>query len=300
VRQGGGRLRRLSRARSAHAATALALVLSVCSTGFVALAAPALAATPAVAPTISLTPVTPDTNPTPSWSFLGGAGLYECSFGLATAPQVFTACLTPYTAPAITTDGGYTFAVREAVAGTPPVSTSDYTYDTTATATIVAPPSPGKSTTPTWNVTPETGATATCSVDGSAPVACAGSFTPAAPLSGQGNHTLTVAITDALGNTGTATSSYVLDTVAPVAPAVTGSSGPGNTAAVTWSWPRLAGETGQCTLTTPSGPVGVVTCSAGSFTQAISTEGPYALSVVLIDQAGNVGLCCCWAPSRCR
>src|SRR5206468_131144 len=90
-----------------------------------------------------------------------------------------------------------------------------------------APATPGNGRSPAWSFTGEAGATFTCSLTrGGVPVSPAATCTSpkSFDLTGQpdGTYTFTVTATDAAGNTSAATTStYVLDTTAPVAPTIT-------------------------------------------------------------------------------
>lgn len=287
--RGQGRwLRLLSSARPVHALAVLALTFGVASTGVVALAVPAHAV--ALAPTLEA-PLPPliGNDRSPTVSFSGPGTTYECSFKAASATPAYVACTSPWTPAAVTADGDYTLAVREVtVTGDADPALRSYTLDTVAQVTVSSPASPGRDRTPAWAVSVEPGGSATCTFDGLGVGDCTTGFSAPALLT-DGPHVLDVAATDALGNSGQASSTYVLDTVAPGTPVLTGSAGTAQTPSVSWSWANPDGDTASCTLSGPDGPGTAVPCTTpASFAQALTRDGTYLLSLVLTDAAGNV------------
>ncbi len=280
--------RSLTCARPVRALAALSLTLGVCSTGFVALAVPAHATAPAPSLDAPLPPrVGNDRGPTVTFS--GPATTYECSFELASAAPAYTPCSSPWTPPAATVDGSYTLAVREVTpTGDADPALLSYTLDTVAQVTVSPPPSPGRDRTPTWTVSVEPGGSAACTFDGLGVGDCTTGFTPPAPLT-EGPHVLDVVATDAIGNTGQVSSTYLLDTVAPGTPVIAGSSGTDRTTSVGWTWDNPDGDLATCTLSGPAGPGTAVPCSTPTgFTQTVTSDGTYQLGLVLTDAAGNV------------
>ena len=297
--RGRGRgLRWLSSARPVRALAVLSLTFGVASTGLVvALAVPAHAI--ALAPTLEA-PLPPSTgnDRSPTLTFSGPGTTYECSFEAASATPAYAACTSPWTPAAATVDGGYTLAVREVtVTGDADPALRSYTLDTIAQVTVLAPVSPGRDRTPAWAISVEPGGSATCTLDGTGVGDCTTGFTAPA-LATDGPHVLDVTATDALGNTGQASSTYVLDTVAPVTPVVTGSGGTAQTPSVSWSWANPDGDTASCTLSGPDGPGTAVPCTTlTSFARALASDGTYQLSVVLTDAAGNVSAPAATSPA---
>jgi hypothetical protein len=289
MRSGGKGLLRVSHARLLRAVAALALLTSVSSGGFAALAVPAHALSPA--PTLAA-PLPPSlsNDPTPSIAFSGGGTAYECSFTLATAAASWTTCTSPWTAPAPSPpqDGDFLLSVREASATNDGIPAQHaYTLDTVAEVTVDVA-TPGSSATPTWTISVEPGGSATCTLDGTPVGSCSTGYTPSAPLSGEGPHVLGIDATDGAANTATAASTYVLDTTAPAPPTVTGSSGTARTPSVSWTWPNPGGDQATCTLTGPAGVGAPEDCTTRTgFTRSLSTDGEYGLAVVLRDAAGN-------------
>src|SRR5207244_3394323 len=119
-----------------------------------------------------------------------------------------------------------------------------------ATALTASPSLPGALPSSAWSFTAEAGAAFTCSLTrGGVPVSPAATCTSpkSFDLTGQpdGTYTFTVTATDAAGNTSpAATSTYVLDTTAPVAPTITAAPvTPGNGRSPAWSFTGEAGAT---------------------------------------------------------
>ncbi len=287
----------LWRSSGVRALTALTLAAAAASTGIVTLAGPALGDVPA--PTVRSEPTSPSTSSTPTWTFDTSAGsAWECSVdpAPATSPAAWQPCGTPgptsdYT-PTLTTDGDWVFSVRQVVSGDIGLigQSATYTRDTVATATVSPASSPTNDTTPSWLVTPETPtSTATCQVPGmTAAEACSGSWTTPVALP-EGTTTLTVAVTDDLGNTGVATADVVIDLTAPATPTPTPSGARlTNDPTVTWTWSAGDAVTATCTLL--RGGTAVVSGSCGPLTSYVVTvpsDGTYALQVALTDAAGN-------------
>lgn len=285
----GGRLLRSGQARAVRSAAALLLLSGVASTGLLALSTPAHAIAPA--PTItSPADGTTSTDPSPAVTFTGGGVQYECAVTSVAQPTPsWTACPSPWSVPTLAADGTYALQVREQTATNDGAAASvSYTLDTVAHLTVAPPASPGNDPRPTWQVSVEPGGAASCSLDGGPATGCTGGFVPATDLT-EGPHTLVVTATDAVGNTSAPdTSSYTLDTTAPAAPTVTGSSGTSNDTSPSWSWSNPEGATALCTLATPAGSGTEAPCtSSTSFTKQVSGDGDYVLSVVLRDAAGN-------------
>jgi large repetitive protein len=207
-------------------------------------------------------------------------------------------------------DGRYKLAVTatDAAGNTSAAGSAFYKLDTapppSPSVTLSSPASsPGHLNVPQFSLTDsEVGVNFTCSVSGVTPVppsAITCGPTTSVDLSGagrDGSYTLSVTATDAAGNISSATSAvYVLDTIAPPAPAVTltlpGSS-PGKVMSPQFSVSDTeAGVTYNCTVSGPTGvPASAIAC--GSTTAVDLTgagrDGSYTLSVAAVDAAGNV------------
>ncbi|MCU1622358.1 MAG: Cable pili-associated 22 kDa adhesin protein [Frankiales bacterium] len=283
------RLLRTPQLRVVRSAAALLLCSGVAATGVVALATPAHALAPP--PDISSPAATVTSNdPSPLVTFTGAGLQYECAAAPASDPTpAYADCSSPWAVPALGPDGDYTLSVREKSLsddGTP--ATVAYTLDTVAGLTVTPPTSPGNDPRPTWGISVDPSGAATCSLDAGPDVSCTTGFTPSADLT-EGSHDLAVTATDPAGNTSpVSTTSYVLDTVAPAAPTVTGANGIGNDTSPTWTWANPEDVAALCTLTSPAGAGAEVACSSHtSYTASAATEGDYSLSVVLEDAAHN-------------
>lgn len=161
--------------------------------------------------------------------------------------------------------------------------------DTAAPTVTLSAPANGSSistTTPaiTFSVT-DTNASAnsTCTIDGT-PFTCTTGYVPAAL--DEGSHTVVVSHTDLAGNVGTsATHTFTVDTVAPVAPVITG--GPSAPVASTTAAFTFTGEPGATYECFIDSPVAWVACTSGvSYTSL--DQGAHTFYVRQIDAAGNV------------
>ena len=287
---GGARLLRTTRVRAVRSACALLLTATIASTGFVALAVPAHAV--ALPPDISSPAATVTSNDrSPVVTFTGAGLQYECAASPAGDPSPsYSECFSPWPVPTLTTDATYALSVREQSLsndGTP--ATVSYTLDTVAQLTVTPPATPGNDPRPTWAISVEPSGSASCSLDGATAVSCTGGFAPGADLT-EGSHTLDVTATDPTGNASVPSSTaYVLDTAAPAAPTVTGSTGTGNDTTPTWTWSNPEDVAALCTLTAAPGGAGAeAPCTTHtSYTPTLSAQADYQLSVVLQDAAGN-------------
>src|SRR5207248_1256677 len=201
-------------------------------------------------PTITASPASPGNSLVVTWAFTTPpSSTTTCSlsragvgvFGVAPCSGSVSYDLTGQP------DGTYTLSVvaTDTAGNASPAATATYLLDTTppvAPAITAAPVTPGNRRSPARAFLAEAGGTLTCSLT-------RGGVTvfPAAPctspksfdLTGQpdGTYTFTVTATDAAGNTSVAaTSTYLLDTTPPVAPAITASPvTPGNGRSPAWT-----------------------------------------------------------------
>jgi hypothetical protein len=116
-------------------------------------------------------------------------------------------------------EGSHTFTVQAMDAlGNPGSATYTWVIDSSGpTVTITTPPaSPSTDQTPTTVFTVSGGAvTTTCKIDSLPAVACAPpSYT--SPALADGTHTIVITATDALGNPGTASATFVIDNTGPI------------------------------------------------------------------------------------
>lgn len=168
-----------------------------------------------------------------------------------------------------------------------------------ATPTVTPPPSPGNDPAVSWAFTVPGGATATCSLaaPGGSTLIPAGSCSSpwATSLSaGDGTYTATVVLTDSGGASEPGTASAVLDTLAPGATTVTGTSGRTTNPEVSWAF-TAGGSTALCRLE-QDGALGAEAPCTSPWTGALGSDGTYRLGVVLVDAAGNRSPTA-WSPS---
>jgi hypothetical protein len=260
-------------------------------------------------PTVTLTPTTlTSDDTTPSWT-IGGAGYVAATCVLTRGGTVVQsgACeaLTSHTATTLpdTTGTDYllTVTVTDA-AGNTATTTATYRLDTADPTVTVSPAdSTSNETTPTWTIGGAGYVAATCVLTGGATPQSGPCDTlvehTAAVLGGTSGttYTLTVTVTDAAGNTGTATATYLLDTVAdfaavsaPTASAAT----KGNDRTPTWTFTAEPGSTVTCVLSSAAGTAFSGPCTtSGSFTPAadlpVTSGATYTLVVTVVDALGN-------------
>lgn len=167
-------------------------------------------------PTVAIVtkPANPTNSTTGTFTFTVSEGSPTCQLD----GGAFMACTSgiAYTSLA---DGSHTFTVQAMDAlGNPGSATYTWTIDATGpTVTITAPPTtPSTDQTPTTGFTVTGGAvTTTCKIDLLPAVTCAPpSYT--SPALGDGTHTILITATDALGNPGTASATFVIDTTGPI------------------------------------------------------------------------------------
>ena len=167
-------------------------------------------------PTVTIVnkPANPTNSTTATFTFTVSEGTPTCKLDGGS----FMACTSGISYPSLA-DGMHTFTVQAMDAlGNPGSAMYTWTIDATGpTVTITSPPpSPAQDQTPTTGFTVSGGAvTTTCKIDLLAAVACAPpSYT--SPALGDGTHTILITATDALGNPGTASATFVIDNTGPI------------------------------------------------------------------------------------
>ncbi len=236
---------------------------------------------------------------TPSWTIAGGAASGTCRVlrGLVVVVDA-TPCLTGFTADLLgQPDGGYVLEVvtvdaagNASAAGT----SAPYVLDTTApdAPVVSGPTGPSPDSAPVFTFTGEAGTTAGCRyvLAGSPPGALTACTSPTtAALAGDGSWTLEVQLTDAAGNVSlfASSSSYLLDTTAPVAPVVTPPAPIGRDRLPTWGVLAEAGATLECRLTGTGLLRDWRACTAPVDVDLTGLpDGSYVLSVRATDKAG--------------
>lgn len=215
-----------------------------------------------------------------------------------TLVAVVTAGHTWSVIPTTLPDGTYpvTATVGDAAGNTTTVALS-LTVDTTApTLTVSGGPEPAvRTSTPTISgfTDAPAGTVVTVTVDGTgypATVTETGTWAVTLPTTPDGTHAVSVAVTDAAGNTATRTQSLTVDTVAPVVTVTSPAVVPGSTTPITGTTDAPVGTVvtvavGVQTLTTVVGEGGT-----WSVTPTVTVaDGNHPVTVTVADRAGNVG-----------
>ncbi|MDB6151542.1 MAG: Cable pili-associated 22 kDa adhesin protein, partial [Chthoniobacter sp.] len=128
------------------------------------------------------------------------------------------------------------------------------------------------------------------SVEGSVP----GTWSPCAAgdrwsLPADGRYALWVRLVDPAGNRSTPRTGplYVLDQVAPAAPALSGPGELGNDAAPSWRW-TAGDDSSQCRLTDPAGSEGPWVACTSPYSPTLTRDGSWTVAVRLVDAGRNV------------
>ncbi|MER0043315.1 Ig-like domain-containing protein [Pseudomonas sp. MGal98] len=200
----------------------------------------------------------------------------------------------PYTVGAEVTDP----------AGNTGTATDDGAINTTAPAITVDAPATTNDTTPTITGTTDApvGSTVTLTItqgttvfNVTTPVLAGGTYSVDVPKTlGEGPYSVDAEVTDAAGNTGSATDSGTIDTTAPSitvdAPAITNDTTP----TITGTTDAPVGSTVTLTITQGTNVITVTTPVLAGSTYAVDVpqalaEGSYTVVAQVSDQAGNIG-----------
>jgi hypothetical protein len=223
--------------------------------------------------------------PTFTFDAPGGGTSFTCS--IDGGPRI--ACASPFEVPARLAEEPHSFNVR--AEGDDTGDTRLFTVDTVAPDTsILSGPGEGASTSATRPTfifdSSESPSTFACTLDG-ASVPCSSSFEPQTAL-GDGEHTLTVAATDAAGNADPTpvTRHFFVDTVAPLTTITSGPSGTTGEAAPTFAFSASEGGVFfQCSIDSPT----LVDCPNPFTVAPALADGDHTLLVRAVDAAGNPG-----------
>ncbi|MFT4049727.1 MAG: GDSL-type esterase/lipase family protein [Solirubrobacterales bacterium] len=249
-----------------------------------------------LAPTVTRT--APTANPTSSItqtiSYLGAEadGTFQCKLDIA----AYAPCQSSPVTLTGMTSGTHTFYVTQTDAwgNVSPAGTVSWTVDNGAPAApTVTRTAPTASSTQSTSQTiayaaSESGGTMQCKLDDASYAVCTSSPVTLNGLA-NGSHTYSVTQTDSAGNiSAPGTVTWIVDTIAPAAPTVTGSAANGVTTTassqtITFSGAE-AGGTFQCKADSDAWAL----CSSPT-TKNDFAEGSHSYSVRQIDAAGNIG-----------
>ena len=258
------------------------------------------------APAITATPVSPGTDATPTWSFTAEAGAaIECRLtGPAGMVSDWASCTSPATFDvSAEPDGAFDLDVRatDPAGNTGPATTTTYALDRSVPARAghhgrarVA----GLGPQPVLVLHGRDHGTHECRFSQGATIIsdwapCVSPRSYDLSLAPDAAYTFDVRGRSSAGTLGPVTTrTYVLDTVAPVAPVVgSGPVTPGTDATPTWTFTAEMGSSTDCRVTGPNGLVSDWTACASPFTPDISAEpdGAFTVDFRATDAAGNVG-----------
>ncbi len=241
-----------------------------------------------LAPTVTITSgptgLTNDSTPTFGFSTAGSPTVIECRFDT----QAFVACTSSFTPASALADGMHTFEVRvRDGAGNQNAATRDFTVDASVpTVTLTAQPlaisnDPNPRVTFTTTGSPTT---TTCRLDAGTPVTCTSPHTFTAVA--DGSHTITVTVSDAAGNSSSATTNpFLIDTISPTV-AITGGPAAGgltNDTTPTFTFIASGATVTECRFDAQA----FVSC-ASSFTPGVAlADGLHTFEVRVSDDASN-------------
>lgn len=231
--------------------------------------------------TITNAPISPNADTTPTYTFtVTGATTIECG-----VDGVFVACANSFTT-GVLADGSHTFVVRALDAvGNPGSDSRTIVVDTTGptVAIVTRPANPTNSTTGTFTFTVSEGSP-TCKLDGGGFTACVSgiSYTSLA----DGNHTFTVKAMDALGNPGSATTTWTIDATGPTVTITAPPASPSTDQTPTTTFTVTGGAV---TTTCKVDLLAAVTCAPPSYTSPALGDGTHSLLITATDALGNPG-----------
>lgn len=240
-----------------------------------------------VAPTVTVvSPPSPTTN-TVSISFSvidETATVHECKVDA----DGYVVCTSPFSTT-FALDGEHVVTVRATDGGgnMTEVSTTPFVTDATApVVTITTAPAAYinvASTTIEFSAN-EDAATLLCTFDGSAPLPCLAATAISFTSLAEGSHTFVVTGTDLVGNTATASVSFIVDTIKPVvALGLVATPTSDNTPTINFTAIDVSPLTATCTLDGEG-----FACAAPSYTPAELADGAHTIVLQVTDAAGNV------------
>ncbi len=246
------------------------------------------------APSLSIDsgPAAPTRDSTPSFGFTAEPGAtVQCSIDQGTPAYGSCTSASSHTAAALA-DGSYDFRVRATdAAGNQTVATRSFSVDTTppAVGVISGPAGPTNDTTPSFGFTAEPGATVECSIDQGTPAygSCttAASHT-AAPLT-DGSYVFRVRATDGVGNRGSASQSFSVDSAAPSLSIDSGPAGPTNDTVPSFGFTAEPGATVECSVGQGTPTYGPCTSATTHVVGTPLPDGTHVFRVRATDGGGN-------------
>ncbi len=251
-------------------------------------------------------------DPLPTWTFAGSEPWVTATCALrrggATIQTGPCSSLTEHTAGPLPATTGADYLLRVTVtdaAGNTATATATYHLDTVTALTVTPGAATSNVRTPTWRLTGDTYADASCVLSTGGTVVQSGPCSSLVahtadllPTTAGTDYLLTVTVTDAAGNTATATATYRLDTATTIT--ITPAETVGNDRTPTWTLTGDVWASARCVLSAGATVVQTGRCSSlGAHTAATlpSTSGTdYLLTVTVTDAAGNTAT----ATSRYR
>ncbi len=226
--------------------------------------------------TIVTKPANPTASRTGTFTFTVSEGSPTCKLDAG----AFVACTSGVSYSALA-DGSHTFTVLASDAlGN--VGSATYTWVVDGTPPVVAitgtPTNPSASSTATFTFTVSEGSP-TCKLDAGAFVACASGV--AYPGLADGSHTFTVQASDALGNTGSATYTWVVDTTPPVVTITGTPPNPSTSPIGTFTFTVSEGSP-QCKL-----DAGMFAACTSGISYTALADGNHTFTVRSADALGN-------------
>lgn len=219
---------------------------------------------------------TADPTPTFGWESDPVGTEFLCSIDEVAAEP----CASPYTVASPLPDGPHVFEVEGVdVAGSASFS---FTVDTTPPAIAFGQrPAPISAVAkPSFGFTASEPASLTCSLDGAAPQPCKSPYALAQALA-DGAHSFAVAATDQVGNTGTATVEFSVDTTPPTLALTTRPAARSTDRAPVFAFAASEPVAFTCGLD------GSSQACASPFAPAPLADGAHAFEVLATDPAGN-------------
>jgi hypothetical protein len=240
-------------------------------------------------------PEGPTQDSTPSFGFDAEGGTdVECSIDpVAQTVPSFGPCTndSSYVVNVPLPDGSYTFAVRASDGPNETIETQDFTVDTVAPNTTIdsGPPSVTNNTGPTFGFSSnESGVSFECRRDSETFAPCTSTKVYAGLP--DGIHNFRVRATDAAGNidASVATSSFTIDTVAPVVSIDFGPTGTTSDNSPLFGFTVTGGSASACSIDQGSASFGPCSSGTSHGVTQILADGAYTFRVRGSDVAGNL------------